>query len=299
MKKQLLSFVGALLVLTVNAQTNEPFPNGGFENWGSGNTPTPSSFNSLNPSTTILGIVTCTKATPPDVYSGSFGVKLRSAAYAAAPGGVIQGMMTTGNINPIEQNIQGGIPFTSRPDSVVAWAKYTPALNSQNAPDTGYVEILLLNDATTDTIGRGRFNIFTEVTSFTRFSAPIQYFSTDSPARLRAIINSSSGYSPVANSELFIDEAAFIYNPLSSINPRQNDNVNVFVDSQTKTLVIKQQDLSFKNISIFSLTGNCVVNNNIENQNIFLPVNELPNGVYIYRMSNASITKVGRILINF
>jgi len=282
-------FTIALIAATgsVFGQTTEPFPNGGFENWGSGSTASPVSFNSLNPSTSILGIITCVKATGANVRTGNAAAKLKSAAYALAPGGVIQGMMTTGTISVQNQDITSGMPFTSRPDSVVAWAKYTPALNSSNVTDTGYVEILLLNDLSTDTVGRGRFNIFTTVAEYTRLSAPIVYFNSDIPVRLRAIINASSGYSPTPNSELYIDDAEFIYNP-SAINENVQVKYSVYPNPANDKIYINYQENEVALFSLFDLNGKVVSRQEIDNGNLALVTDAFAEGVYMFNIITSS-----------
>lgn len=276
---------------TLFAQGQEPFPNGGFETWVNYSAPNtsarPDKFNSLNAFTAVgLGIVTCGKGTAPNVHGGTYSVRLKSVASALSPSGVIQGMITTGDINVQTYAIDGGMAFSSRPDSIVAWLKYAPALNSSNVTDTGYVEILLLNSDGSDTIGRGRFNVFEEITEFVRLSAPITYFSAGNPSKLRAIINASSGFSPVANSEIFVDDAEFVY---STGTPEvQKVNCRLFPNPASEKLILTYNEMESANFILTDLFGNVVTRKVVDNREIEINVQDVAVGNYLYTVSTAS-----------
>ena len=71
-----------LLIIIVFGQgvafaQNAATPNPGFENWTQvGNRWDPDDWNTLNPNTGIIGILTCTRATGADVHSGTYAIKL-------------------------------------------------------------------------------------------------------------------------------------------------------------------------------------------------------------------------------
>jgi len=292
MKKVLLTILCAASSGFLSAQTQEPFPNGGFESWESYSATNPSvhpsQFYSLNEfSAVTLGIVTCGKGTPPNVNSGNFSARLKSAASVLSPSGVIPAMITTGTINVTNFLIEGGMPFTSRPDSIVAWIKYAPALNASNITDTGYVEILLLNNDATDTVGRGRINVFEQIGAFTRFSAPILYFNSNTPVKLRAILNASSGYSPVANSEIFIDDAEFIYNP-TSVSEVNSIAFKVFPNPTNEKLYVEYDEKEPATIVFYNLDGKVVVRKSVERGLLELDINTLPVGNYLYSLKTFS-----------
>jgi hypothetical protein len=292
MKKVILSIFSFAFSTALFAQTQEAFPTGDFETWENYSAPNtssrPAQFNSLNAFTAVgLGIVTCGKGTAPNVHGGTYSVRLKSVASALAPSGVIQGMITTGEISITNFNITSGIAFTSRPDSVVSWIKYAPALNGNNITDTGYVEILLLNGDDTDTIGRGRINVYQEITGFTRYSSPINYFNNNTPVKLRAILNASSGYSPVANSEIFIDDAAFIYNPIG-FNEVSKINCKVYPNPAIDKLFITYNENESGTITLSNPEGKVVSRKSIDNREIEVDINNLPVGNYLYTISTAS-----------
>ncbi len=292
MKKVILSVLSFAFSTTLFAQTQEAFPNGGFETWENYSAPNtsshPAQFNSLNAFTAVgLGIVTCGKGTGQNVHGGTYSVYLKSVASALSPSGVIPGMATTGDINVTNFVIESGMAFTSRPDSVVAWIKYAPALSGISVTDTGYVEILLINSDATDTVGRGRINVYEEVPNFVRFSAPINYFNANTPVKLRAILNASSGYTPVANSEIYIDDAEFIYNP-SSVAEFAKVNCKVYPNPASDKLLITYYENESGTITISDVEGKVVRRKLIDNREIEVDVNSLPVGNYLYTINTAS-----------
>ncbi len=290
MKRTILSMAVSVFTLSVSAQSQEPFPNGGFENWtvyGGGNTSAhPDQFQSLNQSTvTTLQIETCIKATSPsDVHSGSAALALQTFA-SGLPSpfpAEIQGMVTTGTINTTSYVIEGGMTFVSRPDSIEAWIKYTPA-----ATDTGYIEILLLNANASDTIGRGRFNVTTAVSIYTLFKAPIVYFSSESPAKLRAIINCSSGFTPIPNSLMYVDDARFIYNPVS-INEVANVNFSLYPNPSSDKIVLTYNESESATITFTDMAGKLVKRKLIDSKETTLDITSLPEATYLYNIETAS-----------
>lgn len=292
MKKVILSVLSFAFSTALIAQTQEAFPNGGFETWENYSAPNtssyPAQFNSLNAFTAVgLGIVTCGKGTAPNVHGGTYSVRLKSVASPLSPSGVIPGMATTGDINVTNFVIEGGMAFTSRPDSVIAWIKYAPALSGASIIDTGYVEILLLNSDATDTVGRGRINVFEEVAGFTRYSAPIIYFNTNTPVKLRAILNASSGYSPVANSEIFIDDAQFVYNS-NNVGEVSKVNCKVFPNPASDKLFITYNEIESGTITISDAEGKVVRRKLIDNREIEVDINNLSVGNYLYTIQTAS-----------
>jgi hypothetical protein len=205
-KLYLLSFLFFFAIIS-RAQ-NPALPNPGFESWHtSGNHQDPDSWQTLNDATGILGVFTATKATSSDIHSGTAAIKLQTKSVF---GQIANGITTTGTlITTPPYGVTGGIPYTGRPDSIAGWYKCTPA-----GTDSGFVEFILKGH-NNDSVGYVRFvTPNAMVSSYTRFSAKINYFSTALPDTAVWILSSSRGSGPVVNSILFVDDLQLIFNPV-------------------------------------------------------------------------------------
>jgi hypothetical protein len=195
------------LSFSVSSFSQSVLPNPGFENWTQiGTRMDPDNWNTLNPNTAIVGVLTCIKATGADVHSGNSAIKLVTKSVL---GQNANGLATTGIITVSPPGISGGVAYTGRPDSIVGWYKYTSV-----GGDNGFVEFQLLGSSSTpDTIGYVRFlTPASNVTTYTRFSAPIVYRNNNPVAKSIWILSSSGGFSAIVNSTLFVDDMELITN---------------------------------------------------------------------------------------
>ncbi|MBI2968749.1 MAG: hypothetical protein HYY40_13190 [Bacteroidetes bacterium] len=202
-------------------------PNAGFENWTTCCFPSysdPDDWESANSQTAIIGQFGCVKATGADVHSGTAAVKLitKNLLSVDAPGVVTTGTLPTSTGDPIT----GGIPYTLRPDSIAGWYKYTP-----QGGDNGFAEFMLFGSAANnaDTVAKARFETpSTTVSAYTRFSAPLVYFSTNAVANSIWLLSSSKDdVSPVINSMAFFDDLELIINPVTPVSVTITSSTNV------------------------------------------------------------------------
>lgn len=210
--KKIFTIIAASLMISGLANAQDPAtPNAGFEDWTQvGSRYDPNNWNNLNPSTAILGVYTCTRASGIDKHSGNYAIKLQTKTVFFQ---TANGVATTGNlITTAPYGVTGGRPFTGRPDSISGWFKYAPA-----GADSGFVQFQLF--AAGDTVGNVRFQTGNYATStYTRFSAPIIYSSTATPDTALWLISSSRAANPIVNSALYLDDLQLIYNPAPVCN---------------------------------------------------------------------------------
>ncbi len=243
MKKIILNLALFLTATTLKAQ-NQPFPNGGFENWnGSGDLELPVDFHSNKDGggSSSLGAKTAFKETN-SPHSGTACVRVETVKYL---GGLVKinGSLTTGYVNAPSTTKSEGyigttkyqgnatdirrIAFTSKPDSLVGYFKYTKGGNNEAAK----VRVILhkdhyydpetpatnnYTDPSANKIGDALFiSASQDFTGWTRFSVPFNYVSTDSPEYLLVTATSSADQeTTVAGSKLWLDDLEFIYNPI-------------------------------------------------------------------------------------
>jgi len=287
-----LTFIFSFTFTPCNGQ-NAATPNPGFENWTQvGNHYDPNNWNTLNPNTAILGVFTCTRATGTDVHSGSYAIKLTTKSVF---GITANGIATTATlITTPPYGVTGGIPYTGRPDSIVGWYKYNPA----SSADSGFMQIVLL-DANNDTVGFSRFTTpNTAVTSYSRFSRPVTYFSPATPANSYWILTSSDGVNPVVSSALYVDDIDLIFNT-TGINDVDPDKKLSVLNSYVEDVLKVSNNLSTNaELIITDEAGKIVKHFDVKKGISSFDLHHLPGGIYFYRLNNSqhNITDNGKFL---
>ncbi|TVR36856.1 MAG: hypothetical protein EA392_14100 [Cryomorphaceae bacterium] len=207
----------ALIPLYLCAQ--DDLPNGGFEEWVTGggffnSYRDPVGWGTLNSETALFGITTARRASSPnEVYSGQYALKLQSQFFLLA-NEVIPGLCLTGSFNIQTRQIEGGLPFNLRPESISGWYQYSPA-----NVDTGQVGVVLTRwnalENKRDTIGMGGHFATEAAISFTFFDGPIEYMSDDTPDTMMVVLVSSSTHSPQNGSVFILDDLALNFTATS------------------------------------------------------------------------------------
>lgn len=282
------------LSITSGVKAQNATPNAGFENWNAvGNRFDPADWNNLNPSTAIIGVLTCARASGADAHSGNYAIKLTTKLI---PGFniIANGIASTGTlITTPPYGVSGGIAYTGRPDSITGWYKYTPA-----GTDQGFVELQLLGATNTDTIGYVRFETpNATVSTYTRFAAAVNYLSTATPSNSIWILSSSKGVGPIVNSQIFIDDIAMVFNS-SSVNTINSKNEVTILGN-----VIKEKiRFNYKNTGVYQFrlidtAGRIVADTQLNSQQSTVDVTSL-DGLYFYTIENSTgIINTGKIII--
>lgn len=268
-----------LLFVVVNAFAQNPTPNPGFENWSqTGNYFNPDGWNNLNSQTAILGILTCSRvAAAADIHSGTYAMKLTTRSVFGVTANGIASTATLVTSPPY--GVTGGIPYTLRPDSITGWYKYNPA----SASDSGFFQFVL-QGAAGDTIGFVKLcTPNSAVSNYTRFSAPITYFSSATPTNSYWILSSSDGTNPVVNSTLLVDDISLVFNPTSSMNE---------YDQAMSPLLLQNPVLDYLEVvgyeaamcRVFDLSGKLWISDAATTSKHLVDVGILPKGVYVLNL---------------
>ena len=273
----LIVFSSFCAAIAQNAAT----PNPGFENWTQvGNHYDPDNWNTLNPNTSILGVFTCTRASGVDVHSGNYAIKLTTKSVFGVTANGIASTATLVTTPPY--GVTGGIPYTGRPDSITGWFKCNPA----STADSGFAQLVLL-DANNDTVGFCRYTFpNTAVSSYTRFSKAVTYFSSATPALSYWILSSSDGANPVVNSNIFIDDIDFVFNTTSISELKSAEKIYLSNPVHNNILKIKNETNEDYLLQICEATGRIMATFSIVKGENNLNVEQLPNGIYVYRLYN-------------
>ncbi|MFU8842964.1 MAG: hypothetical protein ACNA7V_04055 [Bacteroidales bacterium] len=199
--------------------------NPGFEFWENVglNVPEPVDWSSIKTSdggSTINTFAPYVWDQSTDAHTGNYSVKLYNNS---ALGIVASGMVTNGRVHAEisgtgwaftdPANSQWNTPLTLKPDSVAVWIKYTPA-----GSDVAQVKALLhtgsakIPDAAqTNWIAMAEIDIPETLTTWTRVSAPFNYFNSNTPQYILFVL-SAAGTSATMGSEAYFDDLELIYN---------------------------------------------------------------------------------------
>jgi type IX secretion system substrate protein len=290
----ILIFSTALL----SAQSNKATPNAGFEYWTKYSCSSPyfnpdSSWATINPTLCGLGYISCYKDSS-NPHSGHFDAQLltQNVIIQVAPGA-----LTTGKINTGNQTIDGGIPYTLKPDSMIGWYRYTSV-----SGDNGDCEFYLFGTTHADTIGKAFFKTPTaNVATWTRFTLPITYSAGTPDTALWIFSSSLSATSAKAGSQLFVDDLGLIFNPTTGVN-NIADGLNITAGPNPTNGIFSIENNSNAAslvLSLFDVTGRKMNEEKLAAGTNNLNFSGIPAGVYIYSIRNLdnAVVKTGKIVI--
>jgi len=294
MKNFCTTFLAYALYMGIAFSQNAATPNAGFENWTAATSyNTPNNWNTLNSTTSYLSVYTCLKATAAsDYHSGTAAIELITKTVLTSKA---QGIATTGKLNTnmitMTGSINGGIPYTERPDSIVGWYKSSPVSN-----DTGFVQFILFG-STRDTIGIARFYVpATAVTKFTRFHKAIEYRSSNVPDSSLWILSSSSGATgQQVNSTIWVDDLDLIYNTTGISNTSSIDNTVILFGnpvSDKLDIYIPQNS----QIEILNINGQILKNIQDAYDCTIIDFSDLAKGLYFIEIKNKDGILVKKII---
>lgn len=178
-------------------------PNAGFEEWAPRNSiEDPVSWESYN----FGGHVSVTKTT--DAHSGNYAVKCTTSRKSSNGSEKVQKSgVTLGQL--IGNTFEMGMQLEKKPDSLVFWAKYTPA-----SPDDKFSVNCHVIDFVT---GTPEYRLSTEFTgdatqSYQRFAVPV--YAEEALGRVLLLISfhSSSGEGIAEGSTLWLDDLELVTN---------------------------------------------------------------------------------------
>ena len=303
--------------------------NPGFENWGNsapGVAAEPTGWYSNKSGSNVakIGPQICFQDNTVK-RTGNASVRVETLNYL---GTAVNGAVTTGVINAPNTTKSNGYigtvnystasdirrtAFTGRPDSIVGWYQYT----SGGAGEQGKVTAILHNnnyfdpetpstyhaDPTADKIARATFfsTPSTNVSTWTRFSAPFVYTSAGVPAYIMVNITCSANQATtITGSKMWIDDISFIYNnPTSLKEVELSKNAKVYYFEKNLYVDFAARDNDQSTIELYDVTGQVVLTQKVENSTLTtVGVSSLKTGVYMYKLNGKSQTKVGKLFID-
>ncbi len=294
------SIITCILIFSISllkAQYNAATPNADLEHWthftANGGYDDPDSMQCLNPTLMPLGYVSCIKDSLYP-HGGKYDAQLVTENVFSIQ--IAPAALTTGTINTTNKTINGGIPYTLRPDSMIGWYHYVSA-----SGDNGDCEFYLFGATHADTIGQAFFKTpTTTVSTWTRFALPIKYSSSAIPDTALWIFSSSlSNTSAQTGSQLFIDDLGLVIAPSAVKNINDNSKIDVYPNpTKGPVSVYNTSGLTSLEFSLYDVTGRKVEQQKLENVTSTINITGLGEGVYIYVLQDekASVIKTGKII---
>lgn len=322
-----MNYIYTVLSLFAIVMTNDSYgqtqiENGNFETWESlGSTSEePTEWSSLKTSTDDSWLNLANQS--PQViwnetnnpHSGLACIRLKVAAYNSLAGVSPNAIVTNGHVfastNPSnayvfsdEADAKWNTVCNTKPDSLVGWYKYSP-----QAGDKGKVEILfhtnsaegLLpeNGTTNHHVGNGIVEFTSVKAVWTRFSFPINYTLAADPNYFLIVATAGDELNAQENSELWLDDMSFIYNPVSQPTAINEITIPFSIFSNQNIINLNLLNSYSKGeLSLYSLEGKLVWNKkSIDTNNTFTP--ELSKGIYVYQLMIDNVLYSGKISLN-
>lgn len=282
MKKQ--TFLAIALMFTAAISKAQSVPNGSFEAWSNPNGYlVPDDWETLNDMTTTTGVYTATRGgTSSDYY-----LKLTSQnvpGMGVMPGIAVSGMLDMGNLTALS-----GFPVAFRPAAFAGKQQYM----GNSSSDIGFVSVYLTKWNTSmqmrDTIGMAMQDLSGMVMSWSNFSIPFTYNSTDVPDSC-IITMSASGANPEAGSYLYVDNLNFTGIIVGVENTEITGTFKIFPNPANQDIQIDLSGLkaTAQQFEITDLTGKVIATKQTDGSSLqTISIDELPAGNYLLRIFTA------------
>ncbi len=215
------------LIITITLFSQQQPENPGFENWEDVGllVEEPVEWSSIKTSDNgfLNGLAPYVWDQSTDAHTGSYSVKLyNSSVLGIVAAGTLTNGIVHADMNPDNgyvytdiTNSQHYTTLTQKPDSIAVWAKFFP-----EPGDIGQVKAVLHtgtaqipDPAMTNWIALAQIDIPNETATWTRFSAPFNYFNSTTPEYILFVL-SSGGTVAIEGSTIYFDDIELIYNDL-------------------------------------------------------------------------------------
>ncbi|MBI3239452.1 MAG: T9SS type A sorting domain-containing protein [Flavobacteriia bacterium] len=287
--KKLMTFGVIMLSLQSNAQT---IPNGGFEDWSippQASYEEPTNWFTLNILNFFDVPVTTEKST--DAHSGTYAALCKTTEADMDQNGSIDdtvaGIMTIETSNG--QNTYEGFPINSRPDSLIAWIKYTPGSGDSFGAMVNLAKWNAISN-TSNTIATGQLISSSTYSTYTRVAIAITYNSNEIPDTAKLIFTCSAN-EPALGSEFWVDDLSFVtasaagledldHGPVLSLYPNPSDNYLTVTSTQNTT------------VYVFNTLGEIIDSQSIiAGSNHIIATSAYSNGVYFLKAENSLLER--------
>lgn len=283
-------FISMCMLFQMQVVLAQQLNNSGLENWQTmGSIQVPDSFYTFDQ---IIFIGNATTMQTTDAHSGQYAALLQTQAGPTTTN--FTGQLTYGNLTIGPTNYFRGWPFSSRPNKLKFWYKY-----SNSGSDTALAFIGLSKwTGSFNFIGLGTISITSNASSYTLAEVPITYTSGVNPDTIILGFTSSSNDNPTAGTQLYIDDIYLDYSTgISTLD--ENSGFEVYPNISSGTFSVK--DLSINRNSILKITnalGEIVYIQKLTGNDEYQIHTYLRAGIYFITLENESKKYSKKIIIN-
>ncbi len=286
MKKTIL-FIAfcAVIGLTTQAQV---IPNAGFENWTTApgqSYKNPNGYATSNQSTVVP--VTRDTINP---HGGNVCMKLTNLYYLVV---VVPAVAGTGTLNQSNLSINGGFPWTTKPQTFDGFYTYAPG-----AADSCLMMAMLThwNGSSRDTVAVARFQSPASAAGWTAFSSWFQYKNFNLTPDTGFVLFSASSWLPshaVQNSVLRVDDISFNGTSNQIVEPVTLPLVKVMTDLPNALVYFEVTNSVVSSIEVLNSNGQTVGQLQVQQGSNRMNDAGLPAGEYFYQLRNKERTSLG------
>jgi hypothetical protein len=231
-------FLIIIMVLMTGSNTAQTIPNNGLENWiPHGQYDDPQFWDTPNQEVCFFPFYTKVVTKSTDHQSGSFSAKLETKEIPivniTVPGVITLGTLSI-NIGAGTYAINGGIPISDMPTHLKGFFKYQPKGGDSCAIGIGLTKWA---NGQRDSIGLGYFSSHDTVTSWTPFSAWIDYNPVTTPDSMNILAISSAMMTPTAGTILYLDDLYLDYT--TNVNDEDpGKGIDIYQDRELRELLV-------------------------------------------------------------
>ena len=298
MKRMFSLFSMLFFIFICNGVWGQSVPNGDFENWDKYTTyENPRFWKTPNDLTATIDVFTVLKESS-NIHSGDYSARLESKSFMTM---TIPGFMTLGDFSfemtTMDYEIFGGIPFSDRPAFLSGYHKYAPSTG-----DSLFISVILFKYDTVnkkqDTIGFGYKLDGNSVSSWSAFSIPIQYLSSETPDSMNIVILSSASMSAPAGTILLIDSLHFGNTPLSLEDDLSINKIYIYPNPAHERLCI-EADVPIEAVEVYSITAVHISTYFPKESNkIIIDCSNYRAGLYLIRLRSEGLWYEKKVIIN-
>ncbi|MFT5778944.1 MAG: hypothetical protein ACI837_001901 [Crocinitomicaceae bacterium] len=228
-----------------------------------------------------VGEVACIEKNSLDPKDGNYSVKLTSKSIMGGP--AVPGILTSGDLNvdftTQSGDIDGGIPFTQKPDRFVGWYKYTP-----NGADSAYIDVAFTEDG----IQVGQGSIFLTATSsgWAQFTVDLSYNSGANPDSMNVVFMTTTEQTVVPEGSILeIDAVSFETDNLG-INNLKRTNWMVYPNPAKDLIHVKSTINQSGLAQLIDLSGRVCHTMQLNKGSTQIDISGLAPGLYQVHLSN-------------
>ena len=294
--------------LTIITSSQQQIPGSDFESWNQNhyNTSYPTLYYwevlptniwaSSNAATTIVNSFCMQRST--DMHSGSYAAYLETKTIF---GQIASGNLFTGYFiaDLFNSKAMRGIPFTSRPSDFRGFYKYTSVsytYGGSTIPDSCAIYAILSKWNGSQRVEVGKAEMFSSanLSSYTQFILPFNYYSSDIPDTISVVFASSKNgefFRGGVGSKLYIDDISFSY--VSGINDNKLTTDNYLSGNEW---IFNFNKMFNGEISIFDLQGRKLYFEQVSGNGCKIDISRFKTGMYVFKISGKDELFTGKIL---